>query len=69
MKVRGNDSIEQISRIFHVFDEDSSSGLSFSEFLRGMNQFGLDLSEDDIRILFNDYDEVSLFFFKVNLIK
>lgn len=56
---RGADAMSCLERAFRLMDEDDSKELSLSEFRLGCRKFGLaakEVSDDDLRILFNAFD-------------
>lgn len=54
---RGARGIKDLGRTFRIFDDDGSKNLSFEEFTKGMHDYGITLSQNDIRELFNLFDK------------
>jgi Ca2+-binding EF-hand superfamily protein len=43
-------------RLFRIMDDDGSKNLNFEEFKKGLIEYGLGLSSDDIANIFKEFD-------------
>ena len=56
LKSRGSGGFVGLQRRFKIMDDDGSKNLSFSEFKKALNEFKMNLSEADLRGLFEHFD-------------
>lgn len=54
---RGVDSIHDLARSFRIFDDDRSRDLSLYEFSKAMRDYGVGLSEAELRAIFAKFDK------------
>ncbi|CAI2733800.1 unnamed protein product [Schistosoma spindalis] len=54
--LRGASGIAGIGRQFRIIDDDGNKKLDFKEFLKGCKDFGVDLSKDEIKEIFDEID-------------
>lgn len=50
-------SDEVCERMFQMLDDDQSDSVSISEFLEMLRKVGMDMSYEEVRDLFNEYDD------------
>nr|XP_002132094.1 calcyphosin-like protein [Ciona intestinalis] len=53
---RGSSGIKGLGRCFRIMDDDKSRSLDYSEFKKGIYDYGLDLDPDDARKMFETFD-------------
>jgi calcyphosin len=53
---RGATGILSIGRLFKIKDDDGSRTLCYSEFEKAAREYGLNMSKDEIKIVFNKFD-------------
>ena len=53
---RGTMGVAQLAKLFRQYDRDHSSTLSLSEFSDALTDFGVNLRDDQKRLLFNSFD-------------
>ncbi|VDQ02768.1 unnamed protein product [Trichobilharzia regenti] len=53
---RGASGIAGISRQFRIIDDDGNKKLDFREFSKGCRDFGVDLTKDEIKEIFDEID-------------
>jgi Ca2+-binding EF-hand superfamily protein len=53
---RGERGLFGLKRLFQTFDTDNSGTLEYREFKRAMQDFKLDLEEQDIQNIFSSFD-------------
>ncbi|CAH8870619.1 unnamed protein product [Trichobilharzia szidati] len=53
---RGASGIAGISRQFRIIDDDGNKKLDFKEFSKGCRDFGVDLTKDEIKEIFDEID-------------
>ncbi len=56
LAVKGASSVAQLANVFKNMDDDGSGQLSLSEFKKGCKEYGIDMKENDLRLLFNSFD-------------
>jgi hypothetical protein len=56
MKSRGSGGFIGLQRRFRIMDDDGSKSLDIGEFKKAMREFNMDLSEADLRTLFEYFD-------------
>lgn len=56
LKHRGAKGIVGLQRVFRIIDNDDSKSLSYDEFLKAMNDFKIDINQEDIPPLFAYFD-------------
>lgn len=56
LAMRGARGIIGLSRKFRIMDDDGTKSLSISEFKKGMRECSLDISEQEMNILFSHFD-------------
>ncbi|CAH8632756.1 unnamed protein product [Schistosoma bovis] len=54
--LRGASGIAGIGRQFRIIDDDGNKKLDFKEFSKGCKDFGVDLSKDEIKEIFDEID-------------
>ncbi|CAH8634958.1 unnamed protein product [Schistosoma margrebowiei] len=54
--LRGASGIAGIGRQFRIIDDDGNKKLDFKEFSKGCRDFGVDLSKDEIKEIFDEID-------------
>jgi len=54
---RGADGIRGLGRLFKIMDDSKDHRLDFEEFKKGVNEYGLNYSKDEMKELFNAFDE------------
>ncbi|XP_046805722.1 calcyphosin-like protein isoform X1 [Lucilia cuprina] len=54
---RGATGISGLGRAFRNMDDDGSKALNEEEFVKGIREFGLDLSDEELKELFQTFDE------------
>uniref|UniRef100_A0A1A9WMZ5 EF-hand domain-containing protein n=1 Tax=Glossina brevipalpis TaxID=37001 RepID=A0A1A9WMZ5_9MUSC len=54
---RGATGIHGLGRAFRNMDDDGSKALNEEEFTKGVKEFGLDISKEEIKQLFRSFDE------------
>lgn len=57
MKSRGSGGFVGLQRRFRIMDDDGSKSLSLAEFKKALKEFKMDLSESDLRQLFDHFDQ------------
>ena len=57
IKGRGSTSFQSLSRLFRIMDNDKK--LSYGEFKKGVHDIGLTMNEEQVRAMFNSFDNVS----------
>jgi len=53
---RGVNGIRGIGRMFRLYDDDGSKRLTFQEFRNGVSDYGVQMSESDLRLCFTNMD-------------
>jgi len=53
---RGVSGIKRFGKTFKIMDDDGSGQLSFNEFRKGINDYGLHLEPADTKALFDEFD-------------
>jgi len=56
IKSRGCNSLFELKRVFITIDTDGSKSLSLAEFKKAIRDFNIEASDDEIRLLFNYFD-------------
>lgn len=56
IKSHGTTSIIELAQIFRKFDTDGNESLCLNEFTRGCQDFGVNMNQEDLRLLFNAFD-------------
>jgi len=54
---RGASGIKGLGRTFKIFDDDGSRSLDFSEFKKGLRDYGLHLEPKEVKEIFEAFDE------------
>jgi len=54
---RGASGIKGLGRTFRIFDDDGSKSLNFSEFKKGLRDYGLHLEPDEVKEIFDAFDK------------
>ncbi|RMX40145.1 hypothetical protein pdam_00002267 [Pocillopora damicornis] len=54
---RGSAGIKGIGRVFRIMDDDRNRSLDFSEFKKGMREYGLYLDPKELQELFSAFDK------------
>ena len=54
---KGQGGIKQLGVIFRAMDSDFSKKLCFEEFRKGVKMFGLNVTEEDLKLLFRAFDK------------
>lgn len=54
---RGANGIRGLSRLFKIMDDTKDHRLDFDEFKKGVNEYGLNYSNMEMKELFNAFDE------------
>eukprot|EP01136_Pigoraptor_vietnamica_P044917 Opistho-1_new@22237 len=54
---RGASGIKGLGRVFRIMDDDGSKSLDFNEFRKGLQDYGVFISDEAQRKLFKDFDE------------
>jgi Ca2+-binding EF-hand superfamily protein len=54
---RGANGIKGLGRMFRIMDDDGSRKLDFSEFGKGLADYGLSLKPEQVREMFNSFDK------------
>lgn len=54
---RGASGIKGLGRAFRIMDDDGSKNLDFEEYKYGLRDFGVDISDDELRALFQELDK------------
>ena len=55
--LKGKGGIKHLGAIFRAMDSDYSKRLCYEEFRRGVQMFGLNVPESDLKLLFNAFDK------------
>jgi len=53
---RGASGIKSLGRTFRIFDDNRSKSLDYDEFQKGMNDYQTDLTDAEIKLLFQAFD-------------
>ena len=53
---RGGKGIIGLARQFKIFDDDNSKNLSIDEFIKALKDFRVELSQNEVKVLFNIFD-------------
>ena len=56
LKAHGAHGFVGLQRKFRIMDDDNDRGISLSEFKKGMKELKMDLSESELRLLFDYFD-------------
>jgi calcyphosin len=56
LRERGMRGIVGAARSFRAMDDDGSKTLSLGEFKKGLKDIGLSMADQDIRIIFDQFD-------------
>lgn len=56
LKARGVHGIISLGRTFRLMDEDHDNKISFDEFRKSLAEFGVELSQQDLHLLFRHFD-------------
>jgi len=54
---RGANSIKGIGRTFRIYDDDGSKNLNFEEFFEGVKDYGLDMTKEAAKEVFDLFDK------------
>ncbi|VDK73882.1 unnamed protein product [Anisakis simplex] len=54
---RGSAGIKQFARAFLIMDDNENKQLDLDEFTKGVRNFGLEISDDDIKTIFTTIDK------------
>ena len=57
LSARGASGIASLHRVFRIMDDDGSKALSMSEFKKGLTEYKAELTDDEVRALFNAFDK------------
>lgn len=53
---RGATGILGLGRMFRLMDDDGNRQLSFEEFLNGLREIGFEISQEDAKLMFDNFD-------------
>ncbi|GAB1599373.1 calcyphosin-like protein [Argonauta hians] len=53
---RGHSGIKGLGRMFRIIDDDANRKIDFSEFMKGIHDYGVVMDEDELKNLFQDFD-------------
>jgi Ca2+-binding protein (EF-Hand superfamily) len=56
LKARGSKGYIGIQRVFKIMDDNNDREISYNEFAKAMKDFGLGLTDEETRLLFQEFD-------------